>query len=528
MRARKTFAIGILAATAVLACAVEACVGDDPAASTTPDGSAGDATPGSDAGGGDATAGLRIEPSSIDLAPGASVSIRIRGGTPGATVTLAVATTEVPKGGTASGVSLASSSLILSPTGEGFVEIKAAPDATQHRFGVTLTGGPSPQTVPGRVTGKPGALDLFFGDGAGFFDFFDGDTGDTTASSVVVQPDGKFIVGGTGKAYQQMLIARFDADGRLDTTFGSKGYVLIPGARSPQMALFSDGSLVIAAAAPNDPKLFRLGANGAFVPGWGDATGIDPDLGYGTLDPAFARTGDAVLLAGVPRTGGEDAGVAVKKYLPDAGLDPTFGAGGTARFSAGPFGAVLGRPFALAVEPGGEIWATGSYYQSSTKSWVRRLSTSGVPQTFGPDGTFDGAGTVLVVQDTKVVGAAYDYGSANDGFSVFRVVGSGLDDTFGAAGKTRLSSQSGSAGTSIAIDSAKRIYVANGGVNVTSSFDVHRVSASGAVDATFADSGKFSMEGRAFGLAVSGNQLLVVGVNHPTDQRRARIARLWL
>lgn len=523
--------MGALAMAAVLGCAVEACVGDDPSsAPTPPDGGNVDATTGGDAGGSDATAGLRVEPASIDLAPNASVSIQIRGGTPGATVTLAVATDQVPDGGTASGVALAASSLILSPTGEGSVEIKAAADATQQRFKVTVNGGPSPVVVPGRVTGKPGTLDLFFGDHGGYFDFFDADSGDTTANSVVVQPDGKFVVGGTGKAYQQMLIARFTADGALDTSFAGKGYVLIPGARSPQMAILSDGSIAIAAAAPNDPKLFRLGATGAFVPGWGDAAGIDPGLGYGTLDPAFARSGDAVLLGGVPKTGGEDAGVAIKKYLPDAGLDPTFGAGGTASFAVGPMGAILGRIYALAVEPTGSIWASGTYYPGTnpSKSWVRRLGAKGTPETYGPDGTFDGAGTALVVQDTKLVGAAYDYGGSKDGMSVFRVSGSNLDATFGSAGATKLSSQSGAGATSIALDASGRIYVANGGVNVVSTFDVYRVTANGMLDTTFADNGKFTMPGRAYGLAVSGRQLIVVGVNDPTDQRRARIARLWL
>jgi uncharacterized delta-60 repeat protein len=382
MRGRPLFLLCAASVGAALLVAVQACVGDDPVTSGPPADAAGSDANGDDGGHSDAAPALRIEPASVELAPGAVVSIKISGGTPGAAVTLSVGNTQAPDGGAAaSGVSLTSSSAILSPTGEASVDIRAASDATQHRFDVTVAGGASPAVVPGRVIGKPGTVDAFFGDHGGFFDFFTADTGDTTANSVLVQPDGKFIVGGTGKGYQELLIARFTADGALDTSFATNGFVLVPGARSPQMARASDGSIVIAAAAPNNPKLFRLTAAGAFAPGWGGAAGIDPGLAYGTPDPAFAVTNDAALIAG-HRTAPE--GVAIKKYLADGGLDPSFGAAGVASFTIGlGVNAESDRPFALTVDPtNGDIWASGSYYPGAnpSKSWVRGVSATGVVQ----------------------------------------------------------------------------------------------------------------------------------------------------
>jgi hypothetical protein len=297
----------------------------------------------------------------------------------------------------------------------------------------------------------------------------------------------------------------------------------------PKMALFSDGSIVIAAAASNDPKLFRLSAAGAFVPGWGDAAGIDPSLLNGTLDPAFAVANDSAFVAGRPG----DGGVAIRKYLADGGLDPTFGPGGTARFTIGAGANVdSDRPFAIALDPtNGDIWLSGSYYPGSdpTKSWVRRLSAAGANQSLFINDTANGAASAMVMQDLKPVLAAYDYGTGgSDGLYVFRVSGASVDPNFGTGGKTKLSSVSGAGAISIVLDADKRIYVANSGVNVTTSFEVYRTTVNGIADTTFADNGKFSMEGRAYGLATTARHLLVVGVDDGIDQRRARIARLWL
>jgi hypothetical protein len=301
------------------------------------------------------------------------------------------------------------------------------------------------------------------------------------------------------------------------------------------MALLSDGSIVVAAAAPNDPKLFRLTPSGAFAPGWGDAAGIDPAVGHGDLDPAVAVTNDRTLVAG--RRMATGGGVAVKKYLPDGGPDRSFGMGGTGEAT---FGVGMGpnpeldRAFALTVDPtNGDVWVGGSYWPGSqpNRSWVRRLDANGVLQPGGVSDTANGAASALIMQDLKVVVAGYDYGTQEDGLTLFRVTGSGQDFNFGTtAGETRLSSVRGAAAAQLAVDADRRIYAVNSSVHVQTTFDVYRTTPTGTVDATFATGGKFSIEGRAYGLALTttGRQLLVVGVDDGIDQRRARIARLWL
>ena len=85
-----------------------------------------------------------------------------------------------------------------------------------------------------------GTLDTSFsGDGiqvTDFSGFYDG------ASAVALQPDGKIVVGGhastaTGTSDTDHAVARYNADGSLDTSFGVGGKVTIDQAGNSEQAL---------------------------------------------------------------------------------------------------------------------------------------------------------------------------------------------------------------------------------------------------------------------------------------------------
>src|SRR6185312_12911701 len=108
----------------------------------------------------------------------------------------------------------------------------------------------------GIASAADGTLDPSFGTGglarAGITD------GDLQPSGCrpVVQPDDKIVICGTrlanGASGSDFLVARFNADGSLDTTFGNAGLATIDfdhGTGSDQadgVALQSDGSIVVA------------------------------------------------------------------------------------------------------------------------------------------------------------------------------------------------------------------------------------------------------------------------------------------
>ena len=119
-----------------------------------------------------------------------------------------------------------------------------------------------------------GSLDTTFGAGAGYVRFdIDGAATQTTeiARGVVIQPDGKIVAVGlentAGSGYSNLLVARFNADGSLDGTFGTGGFKLgVPPAGQSftgnAVALASDGGIIVAgydnATIGSTPTLYPL------------------------------------------------------------------------------------------------------------------------------------------------------------------------------------------------------------------------------------------------------------------------------
>src|SRR5436190_6371714 len=93
-----------------------------------------------------------------------------------------------------------------------------------------------------------GTLDASFGDGGQVITIIGAEADE--AHAVLVQPDGKVLVGGStysGTA-ENFALARYDADGSLDPLFGSGGIVTTPMSDSPDevrgMALLPDGRIL--------------------------------------------------------------------------------------------------------------------------------------------------------------------------------------------------------------------------------------------------------------------------------------------
>ena len=76
-----------------------------------------------------------------------------------------------------------------------------------------------------------------------------------SASSVVVQPDGKIVAGGGGALTIDFALVRYNTDGTLDPTFGSGGMVTtdLGGSDYAALALQPDGRIVAAGSASFAP-----------------------------------------------------------------------------------------------------------------------------------------------------------------------------------------------------------------------------------------------------------------------------------
>jgi uncharacterized delta-60 repeat protein len=167
-----------------------------------------------------------------------------------------------------------------------------------------------------------GTLDSSF-DGDGKVLFYSG-TSDSTFFDIALQSDGKILASGwvAGVPY----VARFNADGSLDSSFGDSGEVFRPDLSFgfTGLALQSDGKIILA-------------ARDDFA-----ATRLNPD---GSLDTSFAGTGtiQAVPSARVSNlivqpddkivmTGGNDTSFVTVRLNRDGTFDSTFGSGLATKF----------------------------------------------------------------------------------------------------------------------------------------------------------------------------------------------------
>lgn len=241
-----------------------------------------------------------------------------------------------------------------------------------------------------------GSLDATFGDGGKTVVSF-GDDADT-AYTLVLQPDGKILVGGDssqgtaetgldfallrlledgapdpdfgdrGQVVQSLVassgrdsvyslalqyvdgeqrivaaggegdfaLARFRADGSLDSTFGVSGKVLglfgsvIGAARA--VAVTSEGDLVVAGHAMHDFALAKLDIDGELVTTFGEEGRVVTQLSEGNWDEANGLALDAdgrLLVAGWVYEGqGSSGNTALVRYTADGALDEAFGDAG--------------------------------------------------------------------------------------------------------------------------------------------------------------------------------------------------------
>ena len=229
------------------------------------------------------------------------------------------------------------------------------------------------------------------------------------ARAVRVLPDGKILAAGSSGGWWAM--ARYLPDGSLDPTFGTGGRVTtnVDNGVGIDMDLQPDGKIVVVGTAGgNRPGGARLGIvrylpNGGLDTTFGNGGGILHDLSSGPdqgTAVAVLPTGKIVVTR--PDAGG---GLAVSRFTALGALDATFGAGGTARVAAG----VGGMAHALLVGADGSLTVGG---ETDTFPAFARFTADGAPDpTFGIGGFFEDTWT----PGSNAYGASYSLARRPDG-----------------------------------------------------------------------------------------------------------------
>ena len=297
-----------------------------------------------------------------------------------------------------------------------------------------------------------------------------GNSSDDKAHSVAIQSDGKMVVAGYSEdnsGNYAFAVARYNAAGSLDSTFGTNGSTrtFISGGNSNDdeaysLAIQSDGKIVVAGYSCD-------GSHDAFAVARYDATGsLDSTFGTNgstrtfisggnsTYDLAYsvAIQSDGKIVAAGYSYDGSGYAFAVARYNATGSLDPTFNTTGTVRTFISGGNSDDDEAHSVAIQSDGKIVAAGYSYDGSGGAFaVVRYNTNGsLDNTFGTNGstrTFisggnsndDEAYSLAIQSDGKIVAAGYSYDGSGYAFAVARYNADGSRDStlFGSNGSTR-------------------------------------------------------------------------------------------
>jgi uncharacterized delta-60 repeat protein len=300
---------------------------------------------------------------------------------------------------------------------------------------------------------RDGSLDASFGTGGKVTTEFGGTTNFATAAAI--QRDGKIVAAGGAASDRptgaDIALARYNADGTLDGSFGVGGKVVTDFGLTHEwaegLAIQPDGKLVVVGSTrpfgpydqhPPDFALARYNPDGsldttfdgdgkastAFTLGWsdrGNAVALAPD---GKIVAAGWGTPDGVSGPGV---------IDVARYNADGSLDASFDGDGKVVSAPG----MDNGAFAVVVQPNGRIVVAG--FVEFDLALVRYTAGGSLDSTFGlegvarsPYGRFAGAQDLVRQPDGKLVAAGSVSPASTDlnevAFAVARFERSGEHD----------------------------------------------------------------------------------------------------
>ncbi len=348
--------------------------------------------------------------------------------------------------------------------------------------------------------------------------------------------NGKFVLAGTSGSDDYLTVVRYNADGSLDTSYGTGGKSVIP----IVMASFQDatidttGNVFVTGKKDQSYEtkyvVIKVGATGALDTSFGTegiATSYLPS--EGTARGIAAYDGKIITVA---RQGGDSPrDFFVERFNANGTEDTTFGSGN------GYVSTDLGASeyaYEMAVQSDGKIVLVGGREGDDDEIAIIRYNTDGTLDTSfgGGDGSIveGSSGTwssysayyynpvVALQSDGKIVIAANADG---DGTLLARYTNSGvLDSSFGTDGKVAIDgSLPISNSYDIKIDANGNIFVLGRG----SDFTVAKLTTAGVLDDSFGTNGiaRIAIDGYARGSSLvltSGGKILVTGeYEEPVD-----------
>ncbi len=277
--------------------------------------------------------------------------------------------------------------------------------------------------------------------------------GSAYGRSIAVQTDGKILVGGyaAGASGDEYALTRYNSDGSLDTSFSGDGIVTtafgLGDAYGESLTLQADGKILVSgyyfSGAANLLSLARYNADGSLDTSFsGDGlvtTSFGGTNNYG-WDVAVQSDG-AIVVAGSSSAGGT-LDFAVARFDSSGNLDTTFSGDG---LLTTPIGAGTDQAQSVTIQADGKLLVAGYSHNGTDNDFaVVRYNTNGTLDTsFSGDGKLttdfgaaDTGQSITLQSDGKFLVSGNAWNGSSYDFAVVRYNSDGsLDTTFSADGK---------------------------------------------------------------------------------------------
>ena len=340
----------------------------------------------------------------------------------------------------------------------------------------------------------------------------------------VVQADGRIVVG--GQSGGAMTLARFNADGTLDTTYGVNGFVSARFAGTPTSSPGASAATALALDPAGNVLATGFGASQSMVVARFSPAGtmlasvvcFAPHLIDYTAYAIAQRPDGSVVVAGQARdrwhgtpyafygaravvqvTGGSAASNGCGTWSASPTTRAPLGSSGVTIDGLAHDGTLLDAGLAGRIYHAVAVRPDGSYVTAAANGTISAFTAAGAVNTgFGSGGTTTIPTSALHAVRVLADGSVLAGGEGTGAGKARQLLVAKLGPTgapaagFGSAGVVRLLAGTGNnVGQALALQSDGRILIAGGAVvtgNV-SSFAVARLTASGAPDTTWAPTG---------------------------------------
>lgn len=380
--------------------------------------------------------------------------------------------------------------------------------------------------VPSPPSPTSSFLDPTFGtEGKASSEAFGGDR-----SAMALQADGKIVmVGGT---FTDFVLARFNANGTLDTSFDGDGKVTTDMVANEQeealgVAIQADGKIVVVgytgtpgSGGPANFAIARYNADGSLDAEFGSGGKIVSGVLGNAHAVAIQPDGKIVVAGDVPIQSGADfSNFAVARYNANGTLDASFAGG---QFTTD-FGGGTNTARNIVIQDNGAIVVSGEpvgvFTGSDHTDVVRYEANGNLDPSFGTGGKVTlngvrvGEGIALQNDGKLVLVGTIDVsippalpGTATE-FALVRLNTNGSpDEAFGTV-STAISEGERDSAKALTLQSDGKIVVAGQTSNINENFGVARYNTDGTLDATFGRGGTLTID--FFGFTDSAESVLM-------------------